>query len=138
MLAIIVGAIMILATVARLGFIADLISKPTMIGHMNGLALTILVGQLPKLFGFKVKANGFAGELTGFAKGLANGEAVSGAGTAGQARRSRSARPDVPATKAVGFTVRWRRNACSPSASASCRPRSSRWRETRARRHRRP
>jgi MFS superfamily sulfate permease-like transporter len=56
MLAIMVGAIMILAAVARLGFIADLISKPTMIGYMNGLALTILIGQLPKLFGFKVDA----------------------------------------------------------------------------------
>src|SRR5215468_6803934 len=42
MLAIIVGAIMVLAAVAKLGFIADLISKPTMIGYMNGLALTIL------------------------------------------------------------------------------------------------
>ena len=83
MLAIMVGAIMILAAVARLGFIADLISKPTMIGYMNGLALTILVGQLPKLFGFKVNANGFAGELTGFAKGLANGEAVAAAAAVG-------------------------------------------------------
>ena len=54
LLAIMVGLIMILASVAKFGFIADLISKPTMIGYMNGLAITILVGQLPKLFGFKV------------------------------------------------------------------------------------
>ena len=46
MLALIVGVIMVLASVAKLGFIADLISKPTMIGYMNGLAITILVGQL--------------------------------------------------------------------------------------------
>ena len=58
MLAIMVAAIMIVAAVAKLGFIADLISKPTMIGYMNGLALTILVGQLPKLFGFKVERRG--------------------------------------------------------------------------------
>ena len=83
MLAIMVAAIMIVAAVARLGFIADLISKPTMIGYMNGLALTILVGQLPKLFGFKVEANGFLGELTGFVKGLANGEAVPAAAMVG-------------------------------------------------------
>ena len=46
-LAIMVAAIMIVGAVAKLGFIARLISKPTMIGYMNGLALTILVGQLP-------------------------------------------------------------------------------------------
>src|SRR5271165_3882332 len=83
MLAIIVGAIMTVAGVAKLGFIADLISKPTMIGYMNGLALTILVGQLPKLFGFKVEADGFLGELTGFIKGLAHGEAVAAAAAVG-------------------------------------------------------
>jgi MFS superfamily sulfate permease-like transporter len=82
-LALMVAAIMILAAVAKLGFIADLISKPTMIGYMNGLALTILVGQLPKLFGFKVDADGFIGEVTGFAKGLANGEAVAAAAAVG-------------------------------------------------------
>src|ERR1700761_4671588 len=65
MLAIMVGAIMIIGAVARLGFIADLISKPTMVGYMNGLALTILVGQLSKLLGFKVDADDFLGELTG-------------------------------------------------------------------------
>jgi high affinity sulfate transporter 1 len=69
--------------VARLGFIAQLISKPTMIGYMNGLALTILVGQLPKLFGFKVEANGFLGELIGFFEGLAKGEAVPAAAAVG-------------------------------------------------------
>ena len=83
MLALIVGAIMTLGAVARLGFIADLISKPTMIGYMNGLALTILVGQLPKLFGFKVDADGFLGEIGGFVKGLAHGEAIAAAAVVG-------------------------------------------------------
>ncbi len=83
MLALIVGAIMIIGAVAKLGFIANLISKPTMIGYMNGLALTILVGQLPKLFGFKVDADGFLGEVTGFIKGLAHGEAVAAAAAVG-------------------------------------------------------
>jgi high affinity sulfate transporter 1 len=82
-LALMVGAIMILAAVARLGFIADLISKPTMIGYMNGLALTILVGQLPKLFGFKVDATGLISEFTAFVKGLADGKAVAAAATVG-------------------------------------------------------
>jgi len=83
MLAIMVAAIMIVAGVAKLGFIADLISKPTMIGYLNGLALTILVGQLPKLFGFKVDAEGLIGEFIAFVKGLANGEAVAAAAAVG-------------------------------------------------------
>ena len=82
-LALMVAAIMILASVAKLGFIADLISKPTMIGYMNGLAITILVGQLPKLFGFKVDADGLIGEITGFVEGLADGEAVAAAAAVG-------------------------------------------------------
>src|SRR5262252_8274439 len=82
-LALMVAAIMIVAAVAKLGFIADLISKPTMIGYLNGLALTVLVGQLPKLFGFKVDAEGLIGEFTEFVKGLAHGEAVAAAAAVG-------------------------------------------------------
>jgi high affinity sulfate transporter 1 len=82
-LALMVGAIMVLASVARLGFIADLLSKPTMIGYMNGLALTILVGQLPKLLGFGVDADGLFAELTGFVRGVAAGEVVPGAAAVG-------------------------------------------------------
>jgi len=83
MLAIIVAAIMIAGAGAKLGFVANLISKPTMIGYMNGLALTILVGQLPKLFGFKVEAEGLIRETADFVKGLANGEAVAAAAAVG-------------------------------------------------------
>ena len=83
LLALMVAAIMIVAAVAKLGFIADLISKPTMIGYLNGLALTILVGQLPKLFGFKVEGEGLIAEFTGFVKGLAHGEAVAAAAAVG-------------------------------------------------------
>src|SRR6059036_1859918 len=70
MLALIVGALMIAAGVARLGFVADLLSKPTQIGYMNGLALTILVGQLPKLFGFSVDADGLVDEARAFWDGV--------------------------------------------------------------------
>jgi high affinity sulfate transporter 1 len=79
MLALMVGAIMIAASVARLGFVADLLSKPTQIGYMNGLALTILIGQLPKLFGFSVDANGLIPEAKAFVNGLADGKAVNAA-----------------------------------------------------------
>ncbi len=76
MLALLVGAFMVAGGVAKLGFVADLLSKPTMIGYMNGLALTILVGQLPKLFGFSVDANGFIDEVRQFLHGLVHGETV--------------------------------------------------------------
>jgi high affinity sulfate transporter 1 len=79
MLALLVGAIMIAAGVAKLGFVADLLSKPTQIGYMNGLALTILIGQLPKLFGFSTDANGLINEAHAFIHGLASGEAVGAA-----------------------------------------------------------
>jgi high affinity sulfate transporter 1 len=79
MLALLVGAMTTLAGLARFGFVADLLSKPTMIGYMNGLALTILVGQLPKLFGFSVEGDSFIAELRGFIKGVAHGETVSAA-----------------------------------------------------------
>ena len=79
MLALIVGAVMIAAGVAKLGFIADLLSKPTQIGYMNGLALTILIGQLPKLFGFSVNANGLLDETHAFIHGLASGKTVGAA-----------------------------------------------------------
>ncbi|MFI8228193.1 SulP family inorganic anion transporter [Streptomyces sp. NPDC085900] len=85
MLALMVGAITVLAGVCRLGFIADLISKPTMIGYMNGLALTILIGQLPKLFGFKTDADGLIGEFDAFVRGLADGKAVPAAVAVGGA-----------------------------------------------------
>jgi high affinity sulfate transporter 1 len=78
-LALLVGVMTVLAGVAKLGFVADLLSKPTQIGYLNGLALTILVSQLPKLFGFSVDADGLIPEAAGFANGLANGETVAAA-----------------------------------------------------------
>ena len=79
MLALLVGAITALGGIAKLGFVADLLSKPTMIGYMNGLALTILVGQLPKLFGFSTDADGFIHELRAFVHGVSHGETVGAA-----------------------------------------------------------
>ena len=54
-----------------------------MIGYMNGLALTILVGQLPKLFGFSVDGDGLIGEFVGFVQGLAHGDVVPAAAAVG-------------------------------------------------------
>ncbi len=71
-LAVLVGIVMTVAGFAHLGFVADLLSKPTQIGYMNGLALTIVVGQLPKLFGFSVDADGLIGEAQAFLAGVAD------------------------------------------------------------------
>ena len=76
MLALLVGATMALAGIAKFGFVADLLSKPTQIGYMNGLAVTIFVSQLPKLCGFSVDADGLVAEAAGFVRGLAAGDAV--------------------------------------------------------------
>src|SRR3954453_15594522 len=76
MLALMTAAVMIIAGVTGLGFVAELLSKPTMIGYMNGLALTILVGQLPKLLGFSVDADGLIGEIAAFVRGITQGEVV--------------------------------------------------------------
>ena len=46
------------AGVARLGFITELLSKPIRYGYMNGIALTVILSQIPKLLGFSVKAEG--------------------------------------------------------------------------------
>jgi high affinity sulfate transporter 1 len=70
MLAILVGAIEIGLGIAKLGFVADLLSKEVQVGYMNGLAITIIVGQLPKLFGFSTDADGFLQELRAFVDGL--------------------------------------------------------------------
>lgn len=58
MMAIVSGAVCILAGIARLGFITELLSKPIRYGYMNGIALTVLISQLPKLFGFSIESNG--------------------------------------------------------------------------------
>ncbi|MCU0483200.1 MAG: SulP family inorganic anion transporter, partial [Chloroflexi bacterium] len=78
-LALMVGGLMLVGARAGLGFIADLLSKPIQVGYMNGLALTILVGQLPKLFGFSTDADGLIAEAIAFVHGVAAGDAVAAA-----------------------------------------------------------
>ena len=58
MIAIVSGVVCVSAGVARLGFITELLSKPIRYGYMNGIALTVLLSQVPKLFVFSVKAEG--------------------------------------------------------------------------------
>lgn len=58
MMAIVSGVVCIAAGCARLGFVTELLSKPIRYGYMNGIALTVLLSQIPKLFGFSAKADG--------------------------------------------------------------------------------
>jgi high affinity sulfate transporter 1 len=58
MMALVSGTVLILAGLARLGFVTELLSKPIRYGYMNGIALTVLISQLPKLFGFSVESTG--------------------------------------------------------------------------------
>jgi MFS superfamily sulfate permease-like transporter len=57
-MAIVSGIVCVAMGVLRLGFITDLLSKPIRYGYMNGIALTVLLSQIPKLFGFSVNASG--------------------------------------------------------------------------------
>lgn len=82
-LAILVGLLMLAAAAGRLGFVADLLSKPTIIGYMNGLAVTILVGQLPKLLGFSVDADSFLGQCRAVIEAIFGGEIVVAAAAIG-------------------------------------------------------
>ncbi len=63
MLALLVGLIEIALGLGKLGFVADLLSSEVQVGYMNGLAVTIVVSQLPKLCGFSTDADGFLDEL---------------------------------------------------------------------------
>jgi high affinity sulfate transporter 1 len=58
MMAIVSGVVCVAAGLARLGFVTELLSKPIRYGYMNGIALTVLLSQIPKLLGFKADAQG--------------------------------------------------------------------------------
>lgn len=73
-LAMLAGAFCILAGLMKFGFITDLLSKPVRIGYLNGIALTVLIGQLPKVLGFSVSGNNFLQETNGLIRGIAGGQ----------------------------------------------------------------
>lgn len=74
MLSVLAGTFCILAGLIKFGFITDLLSKPIRIGYLNGIALTVLIGQLPKVFGFSVSGSNFLQEINGLMRGLAGGQ----------------------------------------------------------------
>ncbi len=112
----VVGILALAAGLCRLGFLASFISEPVLKGFIIGLALTIIVGQLPKLFGVE-KGEGnffeqlwdFLGELDGTSgltllvglavAGARDGPEGARAGRAGVARRRRGRHPRRPALR---------------------------------------
>ncbi len=70
MLALMVGLIEVGLGLGKLGFVADLLSSEVQVGYMNGLAITIVVSQLPKLFGFSTDGDDFLEDVRAFFQGL--------------------------------------------------------------------
>ena len=71
MMAVVSGLVCILIGVMRLGFVTELLSKPIRYGYMNGIALTVLISQLPKLFGFSIDGDGPLRDLVQIAEAIA-------------------------------------------------------------------
>jgi high affinity sulfate transporter 1 len=75
MMAVVSGLVCILIGMLRLGFVTELLSKPIRYGYMNGIALTVLISQLPKLFGFSVDGTGPLRDLVRISNGILGGQA---------------------------------------------------------------
>jgi high affinity sulfate transporter 1 len=112
LLAVFSGLLCLLAGLARFGFLTDLLSKPVRYGYMNGIALTVLVSQLPKLFGFSIDAEGLIPEARAFVRGLTEGKTnmaalVVGVGSLIVIFAFRRWRPTVPGVlvAVIGATV---------------------------------
>ncbi|MGO4573329.1 SulP family inorganic anion transporter [Microvirga sp. 2TAF3] len=73
MMALVSGTVLILAGLARLGFVTELLSKPIRYGYMNGIALTVLISQIPKLFGFSVETTGPLRDLWAIGEAILTG-----------------------------------------------------------------
>lgn len=73
-LAVMTGAISIIAGLAKFGFVTELISKPIRYGYINGIAITVIAGQLPAFFGFSVSVSEFPQEMIAFINGLFQGQ----------------------------------------------------------------
>jgi SulP family sulfate permease len=69
-LGILVGAILLLASFLRLGFVADFISEPVLIGFKSGIGLVIVLDQVPKLLGFHIAKAGFLHNVVATAQGI--------------------------------------------------------------------
>ena len=67
-LAVLVGVMLVVAAVLRLGFIANFISEPVLVGFKAAIAVVITVDQIPKLLGFHITKTGFLRDLVSIAQ----------------------------------------------------------------------
>jgi high affinity sulfate transporter 1 len=74
-MALVSGVVCVLAGLFRLGFITELLSKPIRYGYMNGIAFTVLISQMPKLFGFSIESRGPIANLIQIGRSVAEGRA---------------------------------------------------------------
>jgi high affinity sulfate transporter 1 len=74
LLAILMGAILVLGGILRLGFVTDLLSKPIRLGYLNGIALVVVVSQIPKLLGFSVDGVNLIDEMRATVSAIVGGE----------------------------------------------------------------
>ena len=110
LLAILVGALMLAGGLTRFGFVTELLSMPVRVGYLMGIAVTVIVAQLPKLFGFSVKSETLIPALRGFVAGLDQTNATAlaiGVGSLVLILGLRWAAPRVPAVflAVVGATA---------------------------------
>ena len=75
MMAVVSGLVCILIGAMRLGFVTELLSKPIRYGYMNGIALTVLISQLPKLFGFSIDSAGPVRDVVQITRSILGGQA---------------------------------------------------------------
>jgi high affinity sulfate transporter 1 len=73
-MALVSGAVCVIAGFARLGFVTELLSKPIRYGYMNGIALTVLLSQTPKLLGFSIGSTGPLRDIWAIAQGIVDGK----------------------------------------------------------------
>jgi sulfate permease, SulP family len=69
-LAVVVGLLFLVAFAVRLGFVADLLSKPVLVGYLAGVALIMIIGQLGKLTGVPVSGHGVLDQLASFVRNM--------------------------------------------------------------------
>jgi high affinity sulfate transporter 1 len=115
LLALLVGVILLAGRLVRLGFVSELLSKPIRLGYLNGIALVVIVGQIPALLGFSVDGDGLVDEVRLVVDAIADGEAPRAAAAIGVGalvlilvvRRLAPREPGVFVAVVVAIGVTW-------------------------------